>query len=334
MFDELPLALKWADEGRKLALATVITAWGSAPRRIGSHLVIDEDGNFEGSVSGGCVEGAVITEALDVIESGNAQTLSFGVADEKAWEVGLSCGGKIEIYVEKVDLDYLKKLNQAIGQRQAVVTITQLSDQGPSGLDRVILEGDLIDGKLASAVEQCFLSGKSCALNDGNQDLFLNVYLPMPIIVVIGAVHISQALAKIAQVAGFEIRIIDPRTAFATKSRFENIDLIADWPQAAFEQKPIDKYCALVAVTHDPKIDDFALSAGLEQGCFYVGALGSRKTHASRLVRLEQLGLSTTALEKIHAPIGLDIGASNPQEIAVSIMAEIISSFRKRELIK
>ncbi|MCF6322452.1 MAG: XdhC family protein, partial [Rhizobiaceae bacterium] len=161
---------------------------------------------------------------------------------------------------------------------------------------------------------------------------FLNVYLPPTRLVVIGAVHISQNLAAIARDSGFDLEIIDPRTAFATPQRFENFNLFAHWPEEILANNPLDRYCALIAVTHDPKIDDFPIKSALEAGCFYVGALGSRKTHAKRLQRLEEDGLNKEQLDKIHAPIGIDIGAANPAEIAVAILAEIIGAFRARGL--
>jgi len=151
--------------------------------------------------------------------------------------------------------------------------------------------------------------------------------------VVIGAVHISQVLAQMAVLAGFDIRIVDPRTAFATPERFEDVDLVADWPVDALKERPLDAYTALVAVTHDPKIDDFPIAEALKVGCFYVGALGSRKTHASRLERLTREGLTEGDLARIHAPIGLPIGASSPAEIAVSILAEIIGALRGRNVL-
>lgn len=162
------------------------------------------------------------------------------------------------------------------------------------------------------------------ALDIDGQSLFFNVHLPPPRLVIIGAVHISQILARMAALGDFDVTIIDPRTAFATPERFEGIDLVADWPVDALKERPLDSYMALVAVTHDPKIDDEPIIQALKTGCFYVGALGSRKTHASRLERLKREGVSEAELGRIHAPIGLPIGAASPAEIAVAILAEII----------
>jgi xanthine dehydrogenase accessory factor len=166
----------------------------------------------------------------------------------------------------------------------------------------------------------------------GGRPVFINVYLPPPRIVVIGAVHISQALAGMAAIAGFDLTIIDPRSAFATPERFGQTKLLAEWPEDALKGMPLDAYTALAAVSHDPKIDDFPLKAALDAACFYVGALGSRKTHASRVERLTKLGLDESAIARIHAPIGLDIRAASPAEIAVSILADIIQALRTRDV--
>ena len=164
------------------------------------------------------------------------------------------------------------------------------------------------------------------------RSFFLNVYLPQPRLVVIGAVHISQALAPMARIAGFPVEIIDPRTAFATQERFADVELSAEWPEEVLSTHPLDSYTALAAVTHDPKIDDFPLKAALDAGCFYVGALGSRKTHAKRVERLLALGATEAQIANIHAPIGLNIGASSPAEIAVAVLAQVIEAFRSRGL--
>lgn len=227
-----------------------------------------------------------------------------------------------------MDRQILARLNSLRRERQAAILVTDLT----GGPDRLIVEGDGLEGPLADAVAAAFRSGKSSAADIDGKSVFLNVHLPPPRIVVIGAVHISQVLARMAALAGFDITIIDPRTAFATPERFEGIDLIADWPVDALKERPLDSYMALVAVTHDPKIDDEPIIQALRTGCFYVGALGSRKTHAGRLERLKREGVSDADLAQIHAPIGLPIGAASPAEIAVAILAEIVGSLRGRDV--
>jgi xanthine dehydrogenase accessory factor len=263
----LAVAREWHLAGRKVALATVMETWGSAPRPVGSHLVIDGEGNFEGSVSGGCVEVDVISAALDIITDGKSRTLDFGVSDEVAWQAGLSCGGSIRILVEKItSADQLERV-----------------DKGE---------------------------------------------LPVPRLIIIGAVHITKALSVLAPVAGLDVSIIDPRPAFATEARFAGVSVHACWPDEALADIKLDRFCAVAALSHDPKIDDFPLIEALKAECFYVGALGSRKTHARRLGRLREAGMTETLLSRIHAPIGLDIGAVGPEEIAVAIVAEVISVWR------
>ena len=227
-----------------------------------------------------------------------------------------------------MDIGTLKRLNEARRARRAAVLVTEM-DGGP---DRLVLEGDELDGTLGEAVARAFRTGQSGAIEADGRRLFLNAHLPSPRLVVNGAVHISQALAPMARVAGYPVEIIDPRTAFATAERFPDVTLDAEWPEDVLKARPLDGYTALAAVTHDPKIDDFALKAALDAGCFYVGALGSRKTHAKRVERLLALGATADQIERIHAPIGIDIGASSPAEIAVAVLAQMIQAFRSRGL--
>lgn len=224
----------------------------------------------------------------------------------------------------------LRRLNEARNARYAMVMITELDTGGA----RLFREGDVIEPNAASIVESALRTGKSGIAEIGERPVFVNVYLPPPRIVVIGAGHISHALAGIAQIAGFELTVIDPRPGFATPERFGETKTIAGRPEDAFALTPLDAYTALVAVTHDPGIDDAPLKAALGAGCFYVGALGSRKTHAKRAERLAADGLAEADISRIHAPVGLDIRASNPAEIAVSILADIILTLRTRDVCK
>ena len=221
---------------------------------------------------------------------------------------------------------HLKTLNAEKQARRAALLLTNLAE----GRDRVIKEADRVEGELGNAVAKAFRTGKSGTVAIDGVDYFLNVHVPPARIVAIGAVPISQALAPIARIAGYDIEVIDPRTAFATPERFSGVQLTAEWPETALKDRPFDAYTAVAALTHDPKIDDWPLAEALRRNCFYVGALGSRKTHARRVERLQAAGLPDTLIERIHAPIGLDIAASSPQEIAVAVMAQIISALRKR----
>jgi xanthine dehydrogenase accessory factor len=220
----------------------------------------------------------------------------------------------------------LKTLNAERLARRAAMLITDLED----GRDRIVREHDPVAGPLGEAVAKAFRTGVSGTVEAEGRTLFLNVHLPSPRLVVVGAVHISQALAPMARIAGYPVTIIDPRTAFASRERFPEVDLQADWPETVLAARPLDRYCAVAALTHDPKIDDVALKAALDAECFYIGALGSRKTHARRVERLLALGASSEQIERIAAPIGIDIGASSPAEIAVAVLAQMVRTFRSR----
>jgi xanthine dehydrogenase accessory factor len=228
-----------------------------------------------------------------------------------------------------VKLDLLTVLNSERAARRACVVVTAME----GGSQRLVLEADLLHqpqatDPLAAALAEALRSGKSCSIEHGGQSYFLAVHVPPVKLVVTGAVHISQALQPMARELGLDMTVIDPRTAFATPERFPSVRLIADWPDEALKQVPLDRYTAFVALTHDPKIDDPALEAALRSACFYVGALGSRKTHARRVERLTAAGFAAPEIARIRAPIGLNIGAVSPAEIALSIVGEIVSVLR------
>lgn len=220
-------------------------------------------------------------------------------------------------------LDLLRELNAARRERRATVLVTDTQ----TGESRLVPADATASDPLADELEKRLRSARSGMLDDGRT--FLTVEVPPPRLVVIGAVHISQALAPMAAIAGFDVTIIDPRTAFATAERFPNVSLVAEWPDEALKEQPLDAYTALAALTHDPKIDDMPILAALKAECFYIGALGSRKTHGKRVERLLEQGASPNALEHIHAPIGVDIAASSPAEIGVAVLAEVIAALRR-----
>ncbi|MCP4384127.1 MAG: XdhC/CoxF family protein [Hyphomicrobiales bacterium] len=226
--------------------------------------------------------------------------------------------------------DTLRRLNRTRAAREAAVLITEVG----SGAERLVLESDgYSDDPLRDEIEARLASGASGMIATDEGEVFLTVSLPPPRLIVIGAVHISQALAPMAGLAGFDMTIVDPRTAFATSERFPDVRLIAEWPDTAIAGIGLDRFTALAALTHDPKIDDGAIIAALQAECFYVGALGSRKTHARRLERLRAASVADAALARIRAPIGLDIGARSPAEIAVAILAQVIESLRHRSVV-
>jgi xanthine dehydrogenase accessory factor len=225
-------------------------------------------------------------------------------------------------------LDLLKQMNVARAERRACVLVTTLSD----GAQRFVAAEKTGDDPLAEEVEAALRAGKSGAVERDGESYFLTVQVPPVRLVMIGAVHISQALCPIARIAGLDPVVIDPRTAFASPERFPDTPVLAQWPDEALEERPLDRYTAICLLTHDPKIDDRALTRALSAECFYIGALGSRKTHARRIERMKAEGFDDAALARIHAPIGLDIGAVSPSEIAVSIAGEIVAALRKKPL--
>lgn len=332
--DVLQIASEWRAGGQRVALATVVGTWGSSPRPAGSQLAVREDGAFVGSVSGGCVEGAVVEEALAVIASGAPRLLSFGVADETAWGVGLACGGKIRVFVERLaaagdDGDLLSRLlADRAAKRTAVVAIAL-----PAGEQRLIHPFEPEPGlapELLAAARAAAIADQSTACEIAGRELFLCVHGPRLRLIVVGAVHIAQALCPMAAIAGFSVTVVDPRTAFATEARFPGVTLSTEWPDRALAALGLDHRSAVVTLTHDPKLDEPALAAALRSDAFYVGALGSARTQAARLARMRALGFDDAALARIHGPVGLDIGARSTAEIAVSILAQIVARLRRR----
>ncbi|MEX0285535.1 MAG: XdhC family protein [Paracoccaceae bacterium] len=318
-FDSAPeTALAWHLDGRGAALATVVETWGSAPRRVGAQLVVSGEGEIEGSVSGGCVEGAVIMEAIEAIGDGEHRLLEFGVSDDDAFAVGLACGGTIRVLVEPVGgampVDLLQELVNARAERTPQAYEVNLRE----GVRRILHDGYKDRMRL----------DRSGFEEDG--ETFVAIHNPPLRLIVVGAVHIAQALVPMARLAGYDPVVIDPRETFASADRFPQTQLLHDWPDEAVAELGLDTRTALVLLTHDPKIDDPALEAGLRADCFYIGALGSTRTHAKRVERMTEAGHSAEAIARIHGPVGLDIGAASPAEIAVAILAQMTGVLRGR----
>lgn len=328
---------RWLAEGRQeIALATVIQTWGSAPRKIGAKMAMIADGTISGSVSGGCVEGAVFEAGLEVLASGVPQLLHFGVADETAWQVGLACGGTIEIFVETLDLPVYEFLRKLILAEQAGASVTLLRHPGGNiGRKMSISREGIRLGSLGSELDKLATEAAQHASHphrvrlSGEIEMFVDAFRPAPTLVMVGGVHIAIALTSIAKTLGFQTIVVDPRRAFGSESRFPHVDrLIQLWPDKAFDQIPLTPETAVAMLTHDPKIDDPALRLVLESPVFYVGALGSNRTHAKRKERLAAMGFNEADIGRIHGPIGIDIGATTPEEIALSIMAEVVATRR------
>lgn len=322
--DSIPeIALDWHRQDKGAALATVVETWGSAPRQAGSQLVISGAGEIMGSVSGGCVEGAVVTEALEALADGTPRLLTFGVSDETAFSVGLACGGTIRILVEPVGdaapalpVALLEGIVAARAERRAAAVEVRLSDWSR----RLLSPGE------DAAADNRFRSDRAGVEEDGR---FIAIHNPPLRLVIVGAVHIAQALVSIARTCGYDPVLIDPRSAFGSAARFPGEVLIEDWPDDALAALAPDARTAILTLTHDPKLDDPAIRFALRSPAFYLGCLGSTRTHAKRVDRLRAEGFSDAEIARIHAPVGLDIGAKTPAEIAVSVMAQITAALRK-----
>ena len=299
----LTAARNW--QGEPLAIATVVSTWGSAPRPKGSHMLVHADGRFEGSVSGGCVESDILQTAADVIAGAPFQLRTYGVADDAAWEVGLPCGGEIAVMVQPVsaagfDPELFDRIADARDHGQAVTVTTDLA------------------------------TGHSDLRPAETGEVFVNRYDPPRRLLIVGAVQIAQALAALATTLGIDTTVIDPRARFLTEERFPGVTLDDRWPDEAIEALKPGPSTAVVTLSHDIKIDDPALIAALATNAPYVGALGSRRSHAARRDRLAAAGLSAEQIDRIDAPVGIDIGAIGPSEIALSIAAAMVGAFHDR----
>ncbi|WP_442681404.1 XdhC family protein [Sphingomonas sp. ASY06-1R] len=295
-------ARSWAPA--RMALATVIATWGSAPRPRGSHMLVHEDGRFEGSVSGGCVEGAVLQAAAETILDRQTRHLEYGVADDSAWAVGLPCGGQIEVLVQPLGEDgFHTELIEVIAEARAAGRTLPLTTELASGDTRV---GD-----------------------EPGAGRFVNRYAPPRRLLIVGAVQIAQSLASFARGLDVVPTLIDPRGRFLTEERFPETALDDRWPDEAIAALNPDDATAIITLSHDPKIDDPALMAALRSPAGYIAALGSRRSHAKRIERLSAAGFAEADLQRIDAPAGLAIGAQGPAEIALSIAAGMIQAFRR-----
>jgi xanthine dehydrogenase accessory factor len=329
---------QWRKSSQDIAITTVVDTWGSAPRPVGSKMVTTMEGGIAGSVSAGCVEGAVIQESESVMGSGKPRLIEFGVADETAWEVGLACGGKIKVFIEPgYSLESIyETIKNNMSEGVPFVTLTFI--EGPDELlnKKLLIQaegtrvGDLVIPEGAQSVIQTAMEyledekSGTVGLPDGSK-VFIETHPLPPKLIIIGAVHLSEPLITIANSIGFETILIDPREAFASRERFPHVDrLLQEWPQDALNDLVLDKSAYIVVLTHDPKLDDPALILSLTSQARYIGALGSHRTNKKRRERLQKAGLTEDQLVRLHAPIGLDLGGRSSSEIAVSIMAEIV----------
>jgi xanthine dehydrogenase accessory factor len=310
------MAHRWVEAGHGVALAFVMQTWGSSPRPVGSVMVVRDDMTVEGSVSGGCVEGAVIDAASDSLSTGTGQRLDFGVADAAAWEVGLSCGGQIAVLVTPVSA-------QGLPADDLGTLVDDMTARRPGTVRFDARTGALVTATGSDAAAVTGLSD--------DESCFTFHHQPPRRLIVVGGVHITQFLAPMACQAGYDVVVIDPRAVFSTEDRFPGITCMTAWPDEVLDDMRPDSRTAVVTLTHDPKIDDPGLLAALASEAFYIGCLGSRRTHAARCERLREAGFDDGDLARINGPVGLDIGARTPAEIAVSILAQMIAVERQGE---
>ena len=321
------------DKEKPFALARVIKTWRSSPRPVGSAMLITDDGEMHGSVSGGCIETTVVKGALEVIMSGQSKVMDFGVADEEAWEVGLSCGGSVSVLITPfMEDDAYVKFLRFLDKNKPFFILTRLngpSHSNPIYLDR--MEDELAGNPvLVNNINNAFESGLTGAIVESRagDEYFAHFFRAKPRLILIGSAHITSELLVLASMHDFETIVIDPRDTFAKKTsrQQEPNQLIVKWPQEVLGEMDLDQNTFAVILSHDPKIDDEALKIILLSEVKYVGALGSKKTHAKRVERLKTYGFSEDEIARIDAPIGIDIGSQTPKEIAISVMGALIKA--------
>lgn len=336
MNDILETIESWSRSGERVAIATVVETKKSAPQPVGTKMAINDAGAVAGAVSGGCVEGAVVEVAERVIDGAEPQLLHYGIADEEAWDVGLPCGGEIAVWVEAFDTAGLQSRFTELargGSRVAVVTVVE--GDAPLGA-KLLLTADGPDGTLGDPEldAEALALGREALWSElgglhqvRGATVFVDVAAPSPRLVIVGAVDFAAQLAAVAALAGWRAFVVDPRARFATAERFPAAErVLVAWPQEAFAQlEPFDPATAIAVLTHDPKLDDAALTFALGSDAGYIGAMGSRRAQARRRERLLAAGVKPPQLERVAAPIGLDIGALSAAETALSIMSEIIA---------
>ncbi|MPZ14796.1 MAG: XshC-Cox1 family protein [Chloroflexi bacterium] len=330
----------WHDRGRGTAVATVVSTSGSTPRQPGAKLIVSQDRELAGSVSGGCVEADVALHALEVMQERRPRLVQYGISDEMGITVGLACGGSIDVLIEPPPLTPYIEVADLVRHEVPVVVATVLRPDPMLGRRVLVVDGQL-DGSLGApgldaAVREQGASllrqgvSKSVSIRDEagrDVDVFLDVYPPPPTLLIFGGVHVGIPLTRFAKILGFRVRVIDPRGVFATRERFAEADeLVIEQPAEYVARVPFNENSYVVVLAHDPKLDEPVLRRVLETPASYIGAIGSRKTNVERMARLRAQGMSDEKLGRVRAPIGLDIGARTPEEIAIAIMAEVVAA--------
>jgi xanthine dehydrogenase accessory factor len=325
--DVLDTLERWTSQGLKVATATVVSTERSAPRDPGAVLAVSEEGEVAGSVTGGCVEPAVYEEAQRVLAGGEPKLLTYGIADDEAFEVGLPCGGTVHIFVDLLDPSLVRPVAEAVRAERPVAVAVRTN--GPSLGAKQLVYGDEQDGgAIAEAARRLLAHGHTGFVTVGDEEVFVTSLAPRPRMYVFGAIDFASSLASIGRFLGYRVTVCDARGKFVTPERFPDVDeLVVEWPDRFLERAPVDERTAICVLTHDSKFDVPILKVALSTSAGYIGAMGSRRTTERRNERLREEGVSEEQLARIHAPIGLPIGSRSPEEVAVAIAAEIVSVF-------
>ena len=341
---------EWLAEGRRFAAATLVETVGSAPLDPGAVMLIDEVGKIEGSVTGGCVEGALVEEAREVLAGGAPRLRTDGISDDEAAGVGLMCGGTVRVFVEELGADAGAVVARALAavQEDRPAAIATLFDGPSAGSRMALVDGemigslevtDLLDrtvgrdlrGALDQAVSGIRRYGADGAAMGSDLRVYFQAYSTPPSMVIFGAIDFSVAVARVARELGYRVTIVDAREPFLASPRFpEAAETVVDWPDRYLASRELGSRDVVLVFTHDPKFDQPALTSALASGAGYVGALGSRRTHQKRVERLREEGVAEEDIERIAAPCGLDLGARTPAQTAVSILAEVIATQNRR----
>jgi xanthine dehydrogenase accessory factor len=337
MIDLLPQMKDWLANGEEVATATVIRVIGSAPRPVGATMMASSSGQMAGSVSGGCVETTVYEEMVDVLHGGPPRTVRFGITDDMLWDVGLACGGTIDVLVQRLDPALVAALADYVDQGTPVALATVVAGEGIGRTTLIAQQGVVLGPKdegIATTAQAMLAAraqvGAVHAVAPGIE-VFIEPSLPAPVLIIIGGVHVAIPLTRFAKELGFYVTVADPRAKFANRERFPEADqVLVEWPDEALAHLKVDDATFLVLLTHDPKIDEPTLAAALQTDARYIGAIGSRKTHAARFERMARWGVTAEQLQRVYAPIGLDLGGGTAEETALSIIAEVVAVKNRR----
>jgi xanthine dehydrogenase accessory factor len=342
MIDLLPQIEEWQAKGEEVAVATVIHVLGSAPRPVGARMIVSSEGRMAGSVSGGCVETTVYEEMMDVLAGGPPRKLHFGITEDMIWDVGLACGGTIDVFVHKLDPALVAAFRNLLESGTAFVLATVVSGDQKSGIGEsglVARDGAVFGFDAPHATQHATRimrhAEEMLAARAERGDIHevapgveacVEPFLPPPELLIVGGVHVAIPLARFAKELGFRVTVVDPRAKFANRDRFPEADeVLLEWPDEAFAHLNVNDATYVVLLTHDPKIDEPTLAAALKTEAAYIGAIGSRGTHAARFERMQKWGVTAEQLRRVYGPIGLDLGGRTPAETALCIIAEVVA---------